>query len=116
MLPIPILVVEYLPHTLNHPTAFINHKFVEQIGWALTDIPDKNHWWEKAYPEDAYQKVVARQWELEIALARDSEQGYVAMNVNIATKYQGIKRYNVITQIDCQLIDGHYVIAFELLR
>ena len=56
MLPIPIAVLELKDNTLNHPMIYLNSSFNRTIGWNLDDIPDKDHWWAKAYPDPRLSK------------------------------------------------------------
>jgi PAS domain-containing protein len=113
MLPTPIIVLQDTQPCLNHRVVFMNQRFVDMIGWTSEDIPDKDTWWENAYPDLDYQKVVARQWELEMASAIETDKKYVSMQVNIATKYNGFLRFKVYTQFDFILIPNHYIVVFE---
>jgi hypothetical protein len=115
MLPLPILVVKHMENTLNHPIVFANEKFTEELGWTAEEIPDKQSWWEKAYPDKNYQKVVERQWELEMLSAVENNEGFVFLDVNITTKQGLEKRYKVYTEINSQLVPGYYVVAFEFI-
>jgi hypothetical protein len=113
MLPLPIVVVKHIEDSLNHPVVFINDKFIAELGWTLEDIPDKQSWWQKAYPDEDYQHVVERQWELQMNMAIESKEGFVFLDVNIMSKKGEEKRYKVYTEINSQLIPGYYVVAFE---
>lgn len=113
MMPLPIVLVEYQANTLNHPIVFLNNSFSELIGWTLEDIPDKEHWWQKIYPDEQYQKVVERQWELEMETALNRDDGFVLLTVNLMTKYNGHKRFKVYTELTDMFIQGYYVVAFE---
>ncbi|KXI28462.1 PAS domain-containing protein [Paraglaciecola hydrolytica] len=115
MLPTPIVVLHNSQPSLNHPFVFINQRFVDVIGWTLEDIPDKDHWWVTVYPNEDYQKVVARQWELEMLSAQETGKNFVTMQVNITTKHKGVRRFNVFTQFDFVLIPDHYIVVFEPL-
>jgi hypothetical protein len=42
-----------------------------------------------------------------------NNDNFVLMAVNIATKPNGIKRFNVYTELESALLDGYYVVAFE---
>ena len=113
MLPLPIIVVKRLDDSLNHPLVFVNDKFTEELGWTQADIPDKNTWWGKAYPDADYQHVVERQWELEMLSAVENGEGFVFIDVNIMSKRGEEIRYKVYTEINSQLVPGYYVVAFE---
>ncbi len=42
---------------------YINPTFVEIFGYTPKDIPDKNAWFKKAYPDEAYRNEVISRWE-----------------------------------------------------
>ncbi|WP_438862504.1 hypothetical protein [Neptunicella sp.] len=115
MLPIPIAVTKELPNDLNFPLVFLNQAFSVVIGWELTDIPDKNTWWKTVYPDENYANVVERQWELAVSSAQETGDGFISIDVNLRTKYNGTKRFKVYTQIDSVLMPGYYVVAFQAL-
>jgi hypothetical protein len=113
MLPLPIVVVKIIEDTLNHPLEYLNASFSESIGWSLEEIPDKEHWWQTAYPDPQYQKVVERLWEMSIESEGSNNDDFIFMTVNIMTKHNGTKRFNVYTELQSALLDGYYVVAFE---
>ncbi|MGJ8682872.1 hypothetical protein [Paraglaciecola sp.] len=113
MLPLPIVVVKNTPDTLNHPLIFVNTRFSEVIGWDLDEIPDKDHWWHKAYPDPHYQKAIENLWELKMESLTPANDSFVIMAVNIMTKFQGIKRFKVYTELKSVLMEGYYVVAME---
>jgi hypothetical protein len=113
MLPLPVVVVEFNEETLNHTLVFLNNKFNSIIGWSLEEIPDKDHWWQKVYPDLQYQKVVESLWELNMESFDSDKDSFVSMTVNIKTKHNGVKRFNVCTELKSVLIDGFYVVTFE---
>jgi len=43
--------------------AYINQAFQSQIGYVITDLPDKNTWLEKAYPDPGYREKIMKDWE-----------------------------------------------------
>ena len=113
MLPLPILVVEHSEKTLNHSFVYLNPSFSNIIGWSLKEIPDKEHWWQTAYPDLQYQKVVERLWEMSMESQGSDNDNFVIMTVNIMTKHNGTKRFKVYTELESGLLDGYYVVAFE---
>lgn len=115
MLPIPIAVTKELPNDLNFPLVFLNQAFTLIIGWDLSDIPDKNTWWKTVYPDENYAKVIERQWELAVLSAQETGEGFISIEVNLQTKYNGVKRFKVYTQINSMLLPGYYVVGFQAL-
>lgn len=107
------MVVELNKEALNHTIVYLNQSFTNIIGWDLTDIPDKNHWWQKAYPDPHYQKVVESLWELSMESIDAEKDSFVTVTVNIQTKAHGVKRFKVYTELKSALMDGYYVVAFE---
>jgi PAS domain S-box-containing protein len=47
-------------------TKYINTTFTKQFGYSIEDIPDKNAWFEKAYPDPEYRKLANNNWEFDI--------------------------------------------------
>ena len=43
--------------------SFINRTFTEMFGYTIKDIPDKNAWFMKAYPDKVYRQRVISRWE-----------------------------------------------------
>jgi hypothetical protein len=115
MLPLPILIVEIIEDSLNHPIVYLNPNFINNIGWSLDEIPDKEHWWQAAYPDPQYQQVVERLWEISMESKDSNNDNFVLLTVNIMTKYNGVKRFKVYTELKSALLNGYYVIAFEEL-
>jgi hypothetical protein len=113
MLPLPIVVVENVEGTLNHPLVYVNPSFSNSIGWGIEEIPDKNSWWKTAYPDPDYQKVVERLWEMSMESKGSNDDNFVSMTVNIMTKHKNIKRFKVYTELQSALLEGYYVVAFE---
>jgi len=113
MLPLPIVVVEHNKETLNHPIVYLNSSFKNIIGWNLEEIPDKDHWWQIAYPDPHYQKVVERLWELSMESMDSGNDSFVNITVNIQTKHNEVKRFNVYTELKSSLMEGYYVVAFD---
>ena len=113
MLPLPIIVVKHSEETLNHPLVYLNNSFNNLIGWSLKEIPDKEQWWQKAYPDPHYQKVVESLWEMSMESLDSDNNSFVIITVNIMTKHNGVKRFKVYTELKSALMDGYYVVAFE---
>ena len=99
--------------TLNHPLIYLNKCFDNVIGWSLEEIPDKNHWWKKAYPDPDYKKVAEDLWELSMESVSANNDNFAMVTVNIMTKHNGVKRFKIYTELKNALMDGYYVVAFK---
>ena len=109
----PIIIVEHSSDTLNHNLVYINNRFKEVIGGSLDEIPDKEHWWKTAYPDPKYQKVVESLWELEVESTDLDSDNFVTITVNIMTKHNGLRRFEVKTELKSSFMDGYYAVSFE---
>jgi PAS domain S-box-containing protein len=49
---------------------YINQKAVEVFGYLPEDIPDMDHWWVRAYPDEKYRDEVIAQWMRLVGEAR----------------------------------------------
>ena len=113
MLPLPIIVVKLNEESLNHSIVYLNNSFNNIIGWSLKEIPDKDHWWQKAYPDPHYQKVVESLWEMSMETIDSNNNSFVIITVNVMTKHNGFKRFKVYTELESALMEGYYIVAFE---
>lgn len=113
MLPLPIIVVKLNEESLNHSIVYLNNSFNNIIGWSLKEIPDKDHWWQKAYPDPHYQKVVESLWEVSMETIDSNNNSFVIITVNVMTKHNGVKRFKVYTELESALMEGYYIVAFE---
>ncbi|AWL11194.1 hypothetical protein HMF8227_00698 [Saliniradius amylolyticus] len=110
-LPIPALLVK-VDKDDTHLVHHLNPLFTQEFGYTQEDIPDKQRWWEKAYPDPDYREAVERQWELEYQLAADSEQDKVSVDARITDIKGDERRYRVATNISTPIIDGIYPVFF----
>ena len=113
MLPLPIIVVKLNEESLNDSIVYLNNSFNNIIGWSLKEIPDKDHWWQKAYPDPHYQKVVESLWEVSMETIDSNNNSFVIITVNVMTKHNGVKRFKVYTELESALMEGYYIVAFE---
>lgn len=108
----PMLIVKHTEDSLNHSLVFLNVAFISQLGWELPDIPDKNSWWRKAYPEADYRQAVELHWELLFQDAAESGDSTITLEVNIMTKHRGLRRFKVTAEIESRILSEHYVVLF----
>jgi PAS domain S-box-containing protein len=54
---------------------FYNPKFTELFGYTQEEVPDIDHWWPLAYPDEEYRRQISELWNREVreAIARKGE-------------------------------------------
>jgi len=51
---------------------YVNPMFTEIFGYILEDIPHKKVWFKKAYPDALYRDEVARTWQADAEIERET--------------------------------------------
>jgi PAS domain S-box-containing protein len=46
-----------------------NLKFTELFGYSIEEVPDVEHWWPLAYPDEAYREKIRAEWEARVERA-----------------------------------------------
>ena len=69
----PLAIV--VSDSITNKNIYVNHKFTQDFGYTLEDIPDIVHWWAMAYPDEEYRKQVVehRHKNVEFAKVTGSE-------------------------------------------
>lgn len=67
------LILESTPHGItlidkNDQYLYVNPYFTKITGYTLADIPDKQAWFEKAYPDPTYRQHVVAAWKDDIPI------------------------------------------------
>lgn len=60
---------------------YFNPKFTEILGYDPKDIPDKDAWFEKAYPDRGYRNSVISVWKKDLATVKSGQTSERAFNV-----------------------------------
>lgn len=65
-IPIPILLsesrIDKISGRIQRIHRFVNHAFIEQIGYTLEDIPDMDAWFKTVYPEPLVRQAMIEGW------------------------------------------------------
>ncbi len=101
--PFGIMVTDH-----THKTKYINHKFQELFGYALSDIPDAERWFEKAFPDESYRQEMVRSWRDDIQKARQAIS--LSKSINVCCKDRSEKIVNITL---VSLSTGEYMFACE---
>jgi len=71
---------------------WVNDKFIELFGYTTEDMPDVEHWWPLAYPDEAYQAKIKAQWEADTEQAIREKSQIKPMEATVKCK-DGSYRY-----------------------
>ena len=58
----PVAMVVASENVQNGMILLLNKKFIELFGYAIEDLPDIEHWWQIAYPEETYRETIKHFW------------------------------------------------------
>src|SRR4051812_39641141 len=89
-LPYPFIIAEILDGI--HQNTFLNEKFIEEISYALSEIPTIEKWYEHAYPDESYRQQVIDNWNQEERNSRSEGKIFVKMKSQVTCK-NGSKRW-----------------------
>lgn len=71
---------------------FINRKFTDLFGYTLGDMPDVEHWWPLAYPDEEYRRSIREAWKARIEKAVREKREIEPMEARVSCK-DGSERY-----------------------
>ena len=88
----------------------MNRSFTDLFGYGVDDVPDVQHWWPLAYPDENYRREVRSEWQARVARAIGSHGDIEPMETTVTCK-DGAKRYvrvalasigdrNIVTFVD----------------
>ena len=84
---------------------YVNPTFTELFGYTIEDVPSVGEWWPLAYPDEAYRKQVAEDWEKRIQTAIENSVDIEPMETRVACKDGSTKRivwgFFSSGQVDC---------------
>jgi len=68
-----------------------NDRFFRLFGYQLEDIPDEEHWWPAAYPEQSYREKIKGEWARLMEKAQANPEGVERMEARVKCK-DGVTR------------------------
>ena len=54
---------------LEQKVELMNDKFTALFGYTIDDVPDVDHWWPLAYPDEAYRQAIRDEWQARVEKA-----------------------------------------------
>lgn len=71
---------------------WVNNKFIELFGYTIEDMPDVEHWWHLAYPDETYRVEIKSQWTTKVEQAIRKKSQIEPMEATVRCK-DGSRRY-----------------------
>ncbi|MDP4027743.1 MAG: PAS domain S-box protein [Gallionella sp.] len=90
-------------------TVMMNRKFTELFGYTPADVPDEQHWWPLAYPDEAYREEIKTEWTQRAEEASRNRSSIEPMEASITCK-DGAIRY---IRISFTSIGDKNILGFE---
>ena len=69
----------------------INDKFIELFGYTMDDVPNVEHWWTLAYPDERYRDSIKTQWKEDVQTAIRGKGQIKAMEAQVTCKDGSIR-------------------------
>ena len=88
---------------------YLNPNFTQIFGYAIDDIPNKNSWFEKAYPEPTYRETVMSTWKKD----KDESTGPTEIKPRIYTVHCKNGQDKIIHFRAVQLESSRQLITYE---
>ncbi|CAG36654.1 hybrid sensor histidine kinase/response regulator [Desulfotalea psychrophila] len=76
----------------NQDLIFVNDKFTELFGYRLEDIDTEKKWWESAYPDANYRKMVKNIWRIAIKRAVADDRDIEVQEWDLTTRDGRVSR------------------------
>lgn len=92
-LPYPFLISTKIEGVQTN--IFLNKRFVEEIGYTMSEIPTLEHWFLLAYPDEGYRDVIRNSWISKVAAAIQNGDDSVVSRARIYTRTKGYQWYEV---------------------
>jgi protein-histidine pros-kinase len=80
--PVGMLIVSGIEEKLE----FASDKFKELFGYSQEDIPDVDHWWPLAYPDETYRERIKTEWAARVRQAVETEGEIEPMETHVTCK------------------------------
>lgn len=93
----------------DEKVVIINRKFSELFGYTLADIPDIQHWWKLAYPDEKYRAKLMAEWREEAEQTIKNHGSLPPREVEVSCK-DGSLRY---VRISLVAIGSRNIVTFE---
>jgi PAS domain S-box-containing protein len=71
---------------LEERNELLNDKFTKLFGYTEEDVPDVEHWWPLAYPDEAYREAVKAEWKARVEEATQNHTEIEPMEAKVRCK------------------------------
>ncbi|MCQ8182176.1 PAS domain S-box protein [Methylomonas sp. SURF-1] len=106
--------VPHIVYNRDEKVSFVNQAFLDTFAYRVEDIPDRDAWWQLAYPDPAYRAAAKAIWQNHIELHRENQTWQKAA-VTIRRK-DGVDRQVIASSVALgeAFEDGYLVAYFDV--
>ncbi|MDD2914524.1 MAG: PAS domain S-box protein [Gallionella sp.] len=76
----------YMSSGLEQRAEYINPTFIRLFGYTIDEVPTVAHWWPRAYPDEAYRRQVAEEWQRRVSQAIETHSQIEPVEVVVTCK------------------------------
>ncbi|MFI3188067.1 hypothetical protein BCS42_05310 [Crenothrix sp. D3] len=112
-----IIEASPVPMALNDTQGnitYLNHAFIQTLGYTLADISTLTDWWSCAYPDPHYQQWVIENWQNRLAEAMRSKQPFVPVEINITCKDGSVRIFMAAASLLKNFAGVHLVTLYDI--
>ena len=94
---------------------YVNPAFTKSMGYTVEDVPTDRVWFQKAYPDDSYQRFIFQEWFNALDAARENKNDLLGIPANITCKDGSEKWFQVTAHTEnCVIGEYHLIIFVEI--
>ncbi|WP_082880832.1 PAS domain S-box protein [Methylomonas sp. DH-1] len=106
--------VPHIVYDRDEKVSFVNQAFIETFAYTIDDIPDRDAWWQLAYPDPDYRQTVKAIWQNQVEQHRQ-HQTWQKAAVTVRRK-DGAQRQVIASSVGLgeSFEDGYLVTYFDV--
>ena len=91
---------------------YVNPAFTKSMGYTVEDVPTDRVWFQKAYPDESYQRFIFQEWFNALDAACKNKNDLLGIPANITCKDGSEKWFQVTAHTENCVIGEYHLIVF----
>lgn len=94
---------------------FLNHAFIQTLGYTLNDIPTINDWWPRAYPDEQYRRWIMDNWQRNAEPAKLINAAMVPIEAKVQCKDDSQRVFLIsATALTNEVFSDQLVVMYDI--